>query len=139
MPILKSILPKPRPEGQEAPANRQPELENLSNFQERGLDEQPVLQSVISGLMMYVESIMSLLLALFIPGASIMRVGNKTDAIATPARNKAERSAMVETIQGKVASMGKSTLAVAEEKSDKKKTTKKKARLFADVVIVWHV
>ena len=60
-------------------------------------------------------------LCIHILGSNISRVGNKTRAVATPSRNKAERAALAESLEGKVASMGKPALVADAKKTPKPK------------------
>ena len=53
-------------------------------------------------------------------GASLNRVGNKTSSTRAASSNKAERAAIAETLEAKVASMGKLG-AVKESKNPKTK------------------
>ena len=55
-------------------------------------------------------------------GANISRTGNKTSATVTPSKNKAERAAIAEVIESRVASMGRPTVGVdAKAKPSKPK------------------
>ena len=59
-------------------------------------------------------------------GASIQRVGNRTSATAAPSRNKAERLAIAESLEGKVAGMAKLAVAGDQSASKTKSTPKQK-------------
>ena len=61
-------------------------------------------------------------------GAAISRVGSRTKVDAQPTRNKAERAAIAETLEAKVASMGKSSLAIADQRSKTPKPKKDPAK-----------
>ena len=106
-----------RSEGEKAPTNREPGMADLQGIQ--GCAAQQPLGSFDDP--QSHELYRQPLPLINCPGKSISRVGNKTTASSQPSRNRAERQALMEVVEGKVGNIGKNLVS-----SDAKKPLKPK-------------